>query len=209
MAIWNWTKIRQMVRDLTGKKSTAQLATADLDNYLNHYYTIVLPYELSLQHFEDTWSDTTVVGDDTYPVSSSYIFLRPPLTVDGYDIILWEDPAGFYDKWPEYDTPYDNALPTDALFWQRTLLLRPPPDAAYTIKAPSFKVPTAYTDPSGNPQQDAWCFLIAIGAAMYILSLDGDLAQIAEIKPMYDNQVALVQAPKLRGFTFRRSAPSW
>ena len=49
MVTWDLSQIRTLVRDLTATPDTDQLSNAQIDNFINTYYTFEMPFELKEQ----------------------------------------------------------------------------------------------------------------------------------------------------------------
>jgi hypothetical protein len=195
--IWNLAAIRQAVRDLSGRKTATQLSDAALDNYINEYYTLILPADLDLEELKGFWSKNTATGVDTLALDNNVLFLKPPYTAGGYPLEVFDDPVRLYHLYPKTGEPYAPARPTAALYQGRSLLLRPGPDAVYEIYCPAVLMPAVLSG-AGAPMMDQWGRLIALGAAILIYTTAGQRQQAEDLAGAYGAQRALVQRPMLK-----------
>lgn len=185
---WTLEDIRAKARKLTGRPSTSQLSTADLDDYINNYYQNVLPDEISLEPLKDWFSFQTVGGQGEYYVpdltgGQNVNFMTRPLTVDGVPVeYLHFDPELFFGRFPRDQETSDYwGTPSEALFYGATIYLRPIPSAVHTIKLSSETRPAAMTTESSGPVIQKWGMAIAYGAAIDILLDGGDVERAASL----------------------------
>jgi len=165
---WKLSNIQDKVRALTGRASTNQLSDTDLTTYINQYYQYVLPADLKPLELETWWEFDTTDGDETQVLDDdSYVVISSPAYADGYDVELYFDAERFYAKWPEHTT-YDENIPTDALFYGQTLLLRPTPDTAYSMKIKAWTRPAALASSTSTPTLEGW------GTIDSLWNCDGD-----------------------------------
>jgi len=103
--------IRQKVRNITGRPDPTQLSNAQIDFYVNNYYTLNFPDEfrtLDLKQYLEIVLQTNV---DTYSLPPQTGSANPtvlyPVEIDktgwvgGQQISVREDPQTFYQIWPE------------------------------------------------------------------------------------------------------------
>lgn len=207
MAIWTLSKMRQEVRDITGRKSEGQMTSAKIDEYLNEYYTLVLPRDLDLEEIQGFWTKNTAAGNDTVALDAEVLCLLPPMTVGGYPVELVDDPVRFYALYPKFGEPYTQNRPEIVMQYGRDLIMRPAPDAIYQIHAPSLEIPSAIAGESGAPLQDAWGRLICLGTAILIYGSFGQRESVEKLSPAYETQKALVQRPFLKRMQTYRGQP--
>lgn len=104
--------IRIKVRRLTRSLSTAQLSTADLDEYVNTFIQYDFPEHLRLfslhrthtfytQPNVDTYStNTTVVTDPLFEFQQRFITINPPFYVAGNLVYFTQDRTQFFSWYP-------------------------------------------------------------------------------------------------------------
>lgn len=202
MTIWNLETIRQEVRDITGRKSVNQMATATVDRYINEYYTLIMPVDLELSEQQGVWTKDTVAGVSELMLDEYVLYLRPPFTVGGYPLMVVDDPVRFFQMYPAAGEPYTPGRPVAALYQGLYLYLAPPPDDAYEIRAWA-----TYIFESLPPERDQWGRLIVLGTSILIYGSFGQREEAADLTPAYNYQKALVQRPALKKMQDYRGQP--
>ena len=97
---WQLADIRKKARQITGRFSSTQLTNQRLDEYINNYYVFSLPNELKLEreHTFYEFNTTPLTRDYTFP--SGYVNFEPPVWLDGYDLLFYQDPTVWYQENP-------------------------------------------------------------------------------------------------------------
>ncbi|RJP77998.1 MAG: hypothetical protein C4524_07370 [Candidatus Zixiibacteriota bacterium] len=206
MAIWNLEKLRQEVRDITGRKSVTQTSDERVNEYINEYYTLIMPVDLELEELQGFWTQNTAAGADTVVLDAAVLCILPPLTCGGYPVQLLDDPSRFYGLYPKDGEPYSQNRPEVALQYGRNLILRPPPDTIYQLHAPCVALPGALSG-AGEPLRDLWGRLIALGTAILIYAGHGQREEVEALAPAYETQKVLVQRPYLKRTVGHRGPP--
>jgi hypothetical protein len=88
---------------------------------------------------------------------------------------------------------YNAATPQGILFYHNEFILRPVPDSQYTIQLEAYLKPTALLNAPDTPYLNEYFQLIAYGASLKILSDSMETENYAKIKPMYDEQLRLIE----------------
>lgn len=212
---WTLAAIRTLVRDVTGYKSTNQMADATVDGWINQFYQNELPRLLGHSEFHSWFTFNTADGDlgkyviDTLATNDGANIIGfddSYVTVAGVDVSVYYDRALFFSLWPE-DVTHEEAQPTDVLFEGRNIWLRPPPDAIYEVSIPvTRKCPAALTA-IVNPLDPSWGPLIAYGAAVGILA--SKARDITYVAGMRDYHLALARADETHTRKNQRSAPGF
>lgn len=111
--------IRTKVRRLTRTLSTNQLSNTDLDEYINTFVLYDFPEHLRLFSLRKTFTFTTNVGQDTYPISAAevinvnnplydfnnrYITVHEPIYIAGYKAFYTQSRDQFFNVYPKNDT---------------------------------------------------------------------------------------------------------
>lgn len=201
---WDLAEIRSKVRKLTGRPDTGQISDIELDSFINHYYQNVLPIELDPEELEDWYLLNTVIDDEDYTVEENYLTLSAPFTIAGWPINFYLDKSLFFEKFPETQT-YTANQPTDVLFYNRTLLFRPKPDAVYQFKAATILRPDPLVETSDAPLNQLWGPVIAYGAA---IEIKGENAEdVDSLTGFYDIYLTTARRPKLLKLQGQRAIP--
>jgi hypothetical protein len=89
--------------------------------------------------------------------------------------------------------PYQASRPVAALFYDNTFTLRPVPDQSYKVSIAAYQTPTSLASAGDSPEIKQWWQLLAWGAALKIFEDRGDIDQIAQMRPLFDEQMRLAQ----------------
>jgi hypothetical protein len=117
--------IRTKVRRLTASPDEEQLSTADIDEYINTFYTQDFPYAIKIGQLKSVIEFFTTPNIDVYPLdgtlpnsldedSKDYKILeinnlqgiRDPVYVQGCIAKLYKSRASFYSAWPRCGDEY-------------------------------------------------------------------------------------------------------
>ena len=96
-------RIRQTVRNITGRRSVDQLTDADLDNFINDFYIYDMPERMKTLQLEVMRSFVLQPNIDTYgpAIYGADIYdVKPPVYVAGYQVSYHQSPEQFYRIWP-------------------------------------------------------------------------------------------------------------
>ncbi len=118
-------RIQNTIRNITGRKSTNQLSTAGLNNFINDFYLYDFPERLKTLELEGWFRFMTEPNVSRYPLAGSFssgrpnvaplstaiqedtilrddiYFVNQPAYIDGYEISLMQDSETFYRYWPD------------------------------------------------------------------------------------------------------------
>lgn len=181
---WPLTTIRAETRTYTGRPSENQLSTENLDAAINHVYQNVLPLEIECEALRGWFEYNLSASEDEVTVDpDTYLVIRKPITIDGDPVDFYLNPSLFYGIWPESQT-YTETQPTHILYYNHTLILRPPSDGVYPLKAATVLKPDALTEDGDKPLENIWGPLIAVDAAIKIFLDNG---QKDEAKTLTDS----------------------
>ena len=110
MANWTLAEIRRKVRQVTGRLSTNEMRTEDIDEYINKYYQFTFHAEVKLErkhtYFEfDTAENTHLynlpdVATTGVPIIPAFTNLEPPATLDNLSLLWYQEPAAFFENNP-------------------------------------------------------------------------------------------------------------
>ncbi|MEN8236136.1 MAG: hypothetical protein ABFQ95_01085 [Pseudomonadota bacterium] len=170
-------------------------ATTDLFiRYLSDFVTLIMGQDIKSQDLYSWFAFDTVSDQDTYDFKDQgFTNIFPLVRADGNDMRYWEDPDRFFDIWPDtVDSTTNTGRPTDMLFYNNQLLLRPVPDQAYEIKLRGYKELPSVTDGSTKLEQDYFLRYIAYGASLDYLTDFGDHETYTKIFPIYQRYRSLV-----------------
>jgi len=181
LTTWTLAQIRSKVRDLTGQLGTANYDDTKLDRFINNFYQYVLPRKAKI--LELTTRFTLPIDDDgndgRYPIAPEIIQIETPVLIDGDPISLYFDHTSFWGKWPRSQT-HEKTTPSDVLLFDRELWFRAPPDQAYTVEVVAEKMPAKLVNTDDQPVSSRLGPAIAYGAAIDILTDQGDMEAAAE-----------------------------
>lgn len=117
------------------------------------------------------------LGNGSVPISQS-IVAGQPLTIDYNPII--------------------ESIPLSIMFYQNQFVLRPVPDAGYTIELTAYRQPTQAliqtAGQEGNPELNEWWELLAVGAAKKIYEDRQDMMSVAMMDKMLQERYAIAMS---------------
>lgn len=104
--------------------------------------------------------------------------------------------------------PYVASRPRSVVFFEDQFILYPVPDQAYTVSFEVYKYPTAMDSaaPNASPQIQGWWQLLAYGACDKIFADNADMEDMAQFRPLLQEQMNLVQRRTIVQQTSERSA---
>jgi hypothetical protein len=141
---WTLADIRNKVRAVTGHPSTDQISDAALNNYINNYYVLTMPFELKVQIQNEYLQFKTTPGLDVYSFPGGYFTDSPGAYADGFPLVFYQDPDIFFQDWPQ-QYAVDNIATGDGMTASFSGGLQNPP-----IIVGSLFI--AADDPTGNQQ---------------------------------------------------------
>jgi len=94
-------RIRQIVRNITGRQSIDQLSDANLDNYIDDFYLYDLPEVFKTMQLEEYYMFRTQPNIAIYALPENYYNVKPPGYISGYELDWHQDPTSFFRIWPE------------------------------------------------------------------------------------------------------------
>jgi len=110
MATWTLAKIRQKVRQVTGRFSADDLSNDQVDEYINKYYQYTFPAEVKLEQKHVYYDFNTSPNQATYAVPDTlYTNYEPPATVNNLSMLWYQDSAKFENENPlqyQFGTPW-------------------------------------------------------------------------------------------------------
>lgn len=120
------------------------------------------------------------------------------------------DTAGIYAA----VVPYQASRPTDVLFYNQLIVLRPCPRQVYNIEFQVSRQPTQLIVDEDIPELDEWYLFICAGAAKLIYTDFPDEEGMAYLAPIWEEQLRLCNRRTLRQLSNQRSqtifsAPGW
>ena len=99
--------IRKKVRRLTASASESSLSTADIDQYINTYYSQDFPYSIKLDQMRNVYTFFTEPYRDRYPLDVNYDQgVRAPIYVEGIQGSFMKDRQQFFSLWPKFPTKF-------------------------------------------------------------------------------------------------------
>jgi hypothetical protein len=203
---WTLEEIRTRFRKLTGKLSNNQMTDAEINELINDFYTLTLPKSVSSPYLQGWWEYTCAAAEDEIVIADEYLILKSPFSVDGKIHTLEEDPYHFYRRWPETEI-FAQSEPYRALLYGRTLILRPPPDGAYDLKAAAIIAPDPLSTDASVPLDATWGPIIATGAAIVDKVNEGDFDAANTLNTVYQSFKQVSDVPGYIQLGDNRSTP--
>jgi len=98
---WTLSKVRQKVRQVTGRFSEDDLSNTELDEYINKYYLYTFPAEVKLEQKHVFYEFQTSANQATYTApDTTYTNFEPPATVNNLSMLWYQDSAKFEQENP-------------------------------------------------------------------------------------------------------------
>jgi hypothetical protein len=178
--MWTVDQLISKFRDLTGRPDSGQITDTVILAEINHYYQYIFPIDAQVSEFKGWLIFDTAVSTGEYEIDDSVTQIESPIYINDDQVSLWTDIERFYRQYPQdYDT---EGIPVDVLLLDRSLILRPIPDAVYSVKArKTSSTPDALV--SGAIDNSLWGYVIAYGAAIIYLMSVGEHELVAELEP--------------------------
>jgi len=210
LTTWTLSEIREKVRELSGRISDAQLTNTKLDRYINQFYQHIFPRKVNALRLETRFQLTidSDGNDGRYSIAPEVAWIIPPVRVDGYEVTLYHDHELFFSRWSRTES-WTESRPYEVLFFDRELWFRPPPDQAYTVEVVAVKIPTKLTNTSDQPLESRWGPAIAYGAAIDILTDEGDYDAASMRSMSLKNHIAVINEDRVRQLVGQRACPSF
>ena len=97
--------IRKKVRRLTASASENALTTADIDQYINTFYSQDFPYGIKIDQMRSVYTFFTEPYRDRYPLDVNYNQgVRAPVYVEGIQGSFTKERQQFFNVWPKFPT---------------------------------------------------------------------------------------------------------
>lgn len=138
-------------------------------------------------------NQNNVVGNVNY-LTGAYTF-----TVNGAGTIPPGDPI-FASV-----VPYQTSRPTDVLFYDYQIVLRPVPQQVYQMKFQISQQPTQLIAQNAAPELDEWYLFACAGAAKLIYADFPDPEGLAYLEPIWQEQLQIAQRRTLRQMSSQRA----
>lgn len=99
--------IRKKVRRLTASSSESALSTAEIDQYINTFYSQDFPYGIKLDQTRSVYTLYTIPNIDVYPLDvNSNQGIRSPVYFEGVQGMFFKDRQQFFGMWPRWPTQF-------------------------------------------------------------------------------------------------------
>ncbi len=106
--------IRKKIRRLTASAGESSLKTADIDQYVNTYYSQDFPYSIKLDQMRSIYTFFTEPYRDRYPLDVNYNQgVRAPVYFEGIQGNFTKDRQQFNTLWPRFPTKFQNTPNVD------------------------------------------------------------------------------------------------
>lgn len=114
-------RIRQIVRNITGRQSIDQLSDAQLDNYIDDFYLYDLPEQLKTMQLEEYYTFRTQPTVAIYNLPENYYWVKPSAYISGNEISWCQDPSAFFRLWQQNKFLETGAVGNGGLVYTFTL----------------------------------------------------------------------------------------
>jgi hypothetical protein len=102
--------------------------------------------------------------------------------------------------------PYQSSRPTDVLFYNQQIIFRPCPMQVYQVEFQISQQPLQLILNGDFPELDEWYLFICAGAAKLIYTDFPDEQGMAEVMPVFQEQLQLAQRRTLRQISSQRAS---
>jgi len=171
---WTLAGIRDKVRKYTGFLSAQQISDDFINDAINDFYVNEFPLLVNSTSLSTWHAFNTSPGVGEYPLEVAILNIISPIYVANFPVLFTRDRNLFFANYP-LNEPAQQGKPFAAfLDDDRTLYLRPVPDAEYNVRILVVKKPTALVNDTDKPLDPAWGRAVAVGAAIHLLLEEGD-----------------------------------
>ncbi len=101
--------------------------------------------------------------------------------------------------------PYQSSRPTDVIFYNQQITLRPVPQQVYQVEFQISQQPTDLIADNDAPELNEWYLLLCAGAAKLIYADFPDPEGLAYLMPIWQEQIQLAQRRTLRQMSGQRA----
>jgi hypothetical protein len=102
--------------------------------------------------------------------------------------------------------PYQASRPTDVIFYNQQITFRPVPMQVYQVEFQISQQPTQLIEAGSAPELDEWYLFICAGAAKLIYTDFPDPEGMAQLMPIYQEQLQMAQRRTLRQLGSQRAS---
>lgn len=135
---WTLAEIRQKVRQVSGRLSTNEMLTAQVDDYINKYYVFTFPAEVKLDRKHTFYEFDTEANVHIYelpndpdntvtPNVPAFTNFEPPGTIDGLSLLWYQEPAPFFENNPQDQVSRNNSNTGDGSTQNFSVAVTPTP----------------------------------------------------------------------------------
>ncbi len=105
--------IEKKVRRLTASSSQASLSSADIEDYVNRFYSQDFPYAVKLDQTRQVYKFLTIPNVDRYPCDvNTYMGFRAPVYFEGIQGNFFKNRDQLYNLYPRSPTQYQQGVTT-------------------------------------------------------------------------------------------------
>jgi hypothetical protein len=179
--------------DLFGRVTEAAVIISSFDNTgFNYTLTDVPQPDSNTGNLVDM--ENNVVGTVNY-LTGAYSFTPANATVINADAEIYAAVV-----------PYQASRPTDVLFYNQQIIFRPCPLQVYQVEFQISQQPTQLIAANQAPELDEWYLFICAIAAKLIYTDFPDEQGMANLMPIYQEQMQIAQRRTLRQLGSQRAA---
>ena len=119
-----YAMIEQKIRRLTASAAESVLASSDIQQYVNTFYSQDFPFGIKIDQMRSVYTFYTTPYVDRYPLDVNFNQgIRAPVYVDGIQGSYFKDRQQFFALWPRFPTQFQQA--GDATTGAITAILQP------------------------------------------------------------------------------------
>jgi len=205
---WTRADIREEVRNLTGRKNTANPSDSSINDRINRFIKFKLIQIAKLDKMEAFYLFTTVSGTGTYSLPSTMQFLEARGFIGDDDLAIYRDPQLFWSRW-NVDTSNDSAKPSEMLLWENEITVRAVPDGAYNIRIIGYERPQELTSDGSTLRNEGWGEFVSFGTAIDMLLSDGNFERAGQLQRGYRRALNNMMNDTTSRLSDQRPAPKW
>jgi len=173
-----------------------------LVTYISNFVKLVATQDMKSHDLWSWFEFSTTSGEDTYTFKDQgYANIRPPIyCIDSNNadtkLRYFESPDLFYKHHPVNNSNEQSGRPSDLLFYNNIMLIRPKADAVYTIRIRAYKELSEVTDTTTAIDQDYYLRYYAYGASLDYFADFGNIEDYNKILPIFNRYRKLVMNRK-------------
>lgn len=98
---WNLSRIREKVRMVSGRLSTAEMDNDEIDQYINEYFQYTFPSQVKLERNKVVYELFTEQNKQEYEAPEGFLGFEPPASIDKQEIYWYQSWSLFEHENPQ------------------------------------------------------------------------------------------------------------